>query len=175
MKDRLLDVLKGAVEVNLRYSSIALNISKEYVKEFNRVVRDRVAAKLDPAEAKPVSVRRQPILLVGQLNEQATGAFVLNNTSGTELNVSLAVQGELSPTQVQLVPSSFVLASGESGVVRLKVILADALEEGRDYSGAICAPGLSAQAIDFVVRRLPDGAGAEPPREGKAPSNRAAV
>ena len=174
MKDRFLDVLKGAVEVNLRYSSIALNLSKEYIKEFDRVVRDRAAAKDDPAETKPASVRRPPILIVGQLDEEASGAFVLNNTSATELNVSLLVQGELDPNQVQLVPSSFVLISGASAVVRLKVILTGVLEEGRDYSGAVFAPGLSAQAIEFIVRRLPGEAAAKPAKKGKVSSNRAA-
>ncbi|HXJ03438.1 MAG TPA: hypothetical protein VNH44_19615 [Micropepsaceae bacterium] len=180
MKDRLLDVLKGAVEVNLRYSSIALNLSKEYIKEFDRALRDGAAAKPTPSaeaapEARPAPPRRQPILLVGQLNEEASGAFVLNNTSATELNVNLVVQGELEPSQVQLVPSTFVLAAGATAVVRLKVNLTGALEMGRDYSGAVIAPGMSAQAIEFVVRRLPGEAAAKTAKKKrKASASRAA-
>jgi hypothetical protein len=182
MKDKILDVLKGAVEVNLRYSSIALNLSKEYIKEFDRAVRDGAAAKPDakpePAAAQqstPAPARRQPILLVGELDEEATGAFVLNNSSASDLNVNLMVQGELDPGQVQLVPASFVLPAGSNAVVRVKVMLSATLEEGRDYSGAVFAPGLSAQAIEFVVRRLP-GAAAKPAKakKGKASASRAA-
>jgi hypothetical protein len=185
MKDKILDVLKGAVEVNLRYSSIALNLSKEYIKEFDRAVRDGAAAKPDakpePAAEQqstpptPAPARRQPILLVGELDEEATGAFVLNNSSASDLNVNLMVQGELDPGQVQLVPASFVLPAGSNAVVRVKVMLSATLEEGRDYSGAVFAPGLSAQAIEFVVRRLP-GAAAKPAKakKGKASASRAA-
>ncbi|HEY4263988.1 MAG TPA: hypothetical protein VGM72_01615 [Micropepsaceae bacterium] len=178
MKDRLLDVLKGAVEVNLRYSSIALNLSKEYIKEFDRTLRDGAAVKPEPnsepaPETRPASARRQPILLVGQLDEEAGGAFVLNNTSESELNVSLTVQGELDPDQVHLVPAAFVLAAGASAFVRLKITLTGALEENRDYSGAVFAPGLSAQAIAFVVRRLPGEGMAKPAKKGKASAKRA--
>lgn len=161
MKERLLDAVKGAVELNLRYSSVILNLSKEYIREFDRIVREGPPQQTERAtttEAKPAPGRRPPILLVGQLHDEATGAFMLNNTAGVDLHVNLVVQGELDANQVQVTPSSLVLTQGANAFVRLRVKLTDALQEGRDYVGAVLAPGLSAQAIEFVVHRLPGAA-----------------
>src|SRR5215472_3101631 len=110
MKDRLLDVLKGALELNLRYSSVVLNLSKEYLKEFDRVVRNGSSARPVPtaAESKPAAPRRSPLLLVGELNEEATSAFALNNTADTDLKINLVAQGELDAAQVKLYPESLV-------------------------------------------------------------------
>jgi hypothetical protein len=167
MKDRLIDAIKGAVELNLRYSSVVLNLSKDYIRDFEQLVRKGVQRGDAPSDGvdKPAAVRRAPILLVGERGEIATGAFVLNNTANAELNVSLVVQGELEPGQVEVVPATLVLPPSGNAYVRLKVPLSDAMSEDRDYVGAVVAPGLSAQAIEFVVRRLPGGGASKPPRK----------
>ena len=172
MAERVVDAVKGVVAVNLRYTSLLLNLTKEYVKAFEGAVRDGVSAPTAPADpvapaapattageqaGQPVS-RRTPILLAGELGEEASGAFALANTSDKELNVNLVVQGQFDATDVQINPSSLVLAPGANATIRLKLALTSALEEGRDYFGAVLAPGLSTQAIEFVVRRLPASA-----------------
>jgi hypothetical protein len=172
MAERLVDAVKGVVAVNLRYTSLLLNLTKEYVKAFEGAVREGVSAQTGPAApvapAAPAAAagepagqpasRRTPILLAGELGDEASGAFALANTSDKELNVNLVMQGEFDAAEVQINPSSLVLAPGANATIRLKLALTSALEEGRDYFGAVLAPGLSTQAIEFVVRRLPASA-----------------
>jgi hypothetical protein len=167
--------VKKVVAVNLRYTSLALNLAKEYIKAFEGAVREGVASADEAAATgeggtqKPA--RRPPLLLVGELDQEATGAFALNNTSDRDLNVALIAQGELDPAQVQITPASVKLAPGTSTIIRLKVKLGDALEEGRDYLGAVLAPGLSAQVVEFVVRRLPTTAEKTAPPGSDAPAS----
>jgi hypothetical protein len=166
MAERLVDAVKGVVAVNLRYTSLLLNLTKEYVKAFEGAVREGVSSQTEPAApaaaagepaGQPAS-RRTPILLAGELGEEASGAFALANTSDKELNVNLVVQGEFDDAEVRINPSALVLAPGANATIRLKLTLTSALEESRDYFGAVLAPGLSTQAIEFVVRRLPASA-----------------
>ena len=169
MAERLVDAVKGVVAVNLRYTSLLLNLTKEYVKAFEGAVREGVSSQTEPAapaapaatEGQPAgqpASRRTPILLAAELGEEASGAFALANTSDKELNVNLVVQGEFDAAEVRIKPSALVLAPGANATIRLKLTLTSALEEGRDYFGAVLAPGLSTQAIEFVVRRLPASA-----------------
>ena len=170
MTDRLVNAVKGVVAVNLRYTSLLLNLTKDYVKAFEGAVRDGTpaapespeagAAPATPAtapEGQPAS-RRTPILLAGELGEEASGAFALTNSSDRELNVNLVVQGQFDASDMQIVPAALSLPPGGNATIRLKLKVTSALEEGHDYFGAVLAPGLSTQAIEFVVRRLP-GAG----------------
>lgn len=92
------------------------------------------------------------------MGEVAGGAFIVNNPSPTDLSLSFAVQGELPPDAVQLVPPSVSVKAGESAVIQIKVPISENLEEGRDYVGMVCVPGLSNQVVDLVVRRLPGSA-----------------
>jgi hypothetical protein len=158
MKEQILDVIKGAVGVNLRYSSVLLNITKDYIKDVERVItqssRQATTAPADQTSAPPT--RRPPILLVGQANEEASGAFVLNNTASTGLDVSLAVEGDAEVREVNVTPTLLSIAPNASAVVRLKIKLTEKLVENRDYFGKVLAPGVSNQTIEFVVRRLPN-------------------
>ena len=155
--ERVVETVKNVVAVNLRYTSLLLGLAKDYIKSFESAVREGVAAKgaaSGDEDTAPVPPRRPPILLVGGVGQEATGAFALNNSSDKQLNISLIVQGELDSAQVELVPSSVRLEPGASTIVRLKVRLGEAFQEERDYVGAVTAPGLSVQVVEFIVRRL---------------------
>jgi hypothetical protein len=167
--------VKKVVAVNLRYTSLALNLAKEYIKAVESAVRAGVASADEAAAtgeaATPSATKRQPILLVGELGQEATGAFALNNTSDRDINVALIVQGELEPAQVQIIPALVKLPPGTNTIVRLKVKLGDALEEGRDYVGAVLAPGLSTEVVGVVVRRLAASAEKTSPSGSDTPAN----
>ena len=158
MDRRVTGTVKNVAAVQLHFASKALNLAKEYVKAFESAVRAGISSVDEAAstgEGGTQSAATRPqILLVGELDQEATGAFALNNTSDRDLNVALVVQGELEPAQVQIIPASVMLLPGTNTIIRLKVKLGSALEEGRDYVGAVLAPGLSTQAVGFVVRRL---------------------
>jgi len=155
--DRLVDIIKGAVEMNLRYTATVVSLATGYVSEMGDMIRERAGASSRteaPSESKSPP-RRSPILLVGQLNEEVTGTFALNNTTNQEFSVDLVVEGELDPSVTTLTPKMVKLAPGAGTFVHLKVRITDALVENRNYRMSVLVPDLAAPRVDFVVRRLP--------------------
>jgi|ERR1044071_510627 hypothetical protein len=164
--ERLRSIVKDAVELNLRSVSTLLTLSKDYVKALDGIIRtsgtqpeNAASTPEQPAEPAAASVapetRRPPLLLAGEPGEQVAGAFVINNPSADNLNFTFAVQGQLAPQDVKLVPPSVSLKAGEEAVVRVKVKLTPAFEPNRDYLGMVIIPGMARQVVDIVVRCLP--------------------
>ncbi len=164
---RVTDLLKSAVELNLRYTSTLLYLSKDYLKEVNGVIAGT------PSQAPPTDQPspRAPLLIAGRAGEVAQGAFMLTNSNAREMNVHLVVQGELSDKQVKVEPSRFTLKPEQSATVRVLVSIDDTMPLDEDRLGSVVAPGN--QAIAFVVRRLPDdpaGGDSKPPAGDDKPT-----
>ena len=153
---RVTDLIKGAVELNLRYTSTLLHLSKDYLKDAGTVfTRDEAPA---PPPAAPGPPPRAPLLLAGRSGDTANAAFAINNPGDKEMNVHLLAQGELGDERVQLDPVRFTLKAGAATIVRILVAIDDKLQAERDYNGSVVAPGLSSQGVPFIVRRLADTA-----------------
>jgi hypothetical protein len=159
---RVTDLLKGAVELNLRYTSTLLHLSKDYLKDANDVLKrgpaPEPAAETVPVDGEPdaAPAARAPLLVVGRAGEVGNGAFAINNPSEREINVHLVVQGELDERVVSVEPARLVLKPGEGAIVRVLARIDDKLPIDRDHLGAVVAPGLTSQGVPFIVRRLPD-------------------
>lgn len=151
---RVTDLLKGAVELNLRYTSTLLHLSKDYLKDASGVLT-RDEAPPAPAPA-PGTSPRPPLLLAGRSGDVANAAFAINNPGDKEISVHLLVQGELGDDRVRLDPARFALKAGASTIVRIVVPIDDKLQAERDHNGSVVAPGLSSQGVPFIVRRLAD-------------------
>jgi hypothetical protein len=170
MMDRLRNIVKDTVELNLKSCSTLLELSKGYVKALDGIIRTSGRAAENAAQGAPSSEPpRAPLLLAGEAGEDASGAFIINNPSASNLNLTFAVQGQLGADDVKVVPPSLALNAGEEAVVRVKVRLTKALDENRDYVGVVFVPALSSRVIDFVVRRLPSQA--QSPRSKAAGKN----
>lgn len=157
---RVTDLLKGAVELNLRYTSTLLHLSKDYLKDANAVLtRGPEAAAAPAGDDGATTVARPPLLVVGRSGETGNGAFAINNPSDREMNVHLVVQGELDERVVSVDPARLTLKPGESAIVRILARIDDKLPVDRDHVGSVVAPGLTNQGVPFIVRRLPDAAG----------------
>jgi hypothetical protein len=166
---RVTDLIKGAVELNLRYTSTLLHLSKDYLKDAGVVLtRDEAPA---PAPAPAPGQPRPPLLLAGRRGDLANAAFAINNPGDKDISVHLLVQGELGDERVKLDPARFSLAAGGSTIVRIVVAIDDKLEAERDHHGSVVAPGLSSQGVPFIVRRLAD---AQPTDGGADPTGAAA-
>jgi hypothetical protein len=170
---RVTDLLKGAVELNLRYSSTLLHLSKDYLKDANVVLTRDPPAPTSP-DAPPV-VQRPPLLVVGRRGEVANGAFAINNPGEREMQVHLLVQGEVDERHARVEPSRFTLKAGEGVIVRILATIDEKLPIEQDLPGAVVAPGLSNQSVPFIVRRLADAPTepAKPPApdiKGKQPA-----
>ncbi len=161
MSGKLTDLLKGALELNLRYTSTLLHLSRDYLKDANEVVRREPAAPAPPAE--PAPAQRPPLLVAGRAGELANGAFAINNPTDKEMNVHLVVQGELGEPHVRVDPERITLQPGAGAIVRVLAAIDARLPVDRDHVGSVVAPGLSSQGVPFIVRRLPDAAGATKP------------
>lgn len=152
---RVTDLLKGAVELNLRYTSTLLHLSKDYLKDANVVLTRDPPAPAPTTPDAPVA-QRPPLLVVGRSGEVANGAFAINNPGEREMQVHLVVQGEVDERHVRVEPSRFTLKAGEGVIVRILATIDEKLPAEQDLPGAVVAPGLSNQSVPFIVRRLAD-------------------
>jgi hypothetical protein len=156
---RVSDLLKGALELNLRYTSTLLNLSKEYLRDANVVLTNGTQpAPSERAEAATAADARPPLLIVGRAGDTGNGAFAINNPRDHEMHVHLMVQGELDEGVVSVDPAQLTLQPHASAIVRILAHIDDRLPVDRDHVGSIVAPGLSTQGVPFIVRRLPDSA-----------------
>jgi hypothetical protein len=145
---RVADLLKGAVELNLRYTSTVLHLAKDYLKDAGEVLSR--APAIEPAPAA-----RAPLLVAGRSGEVGNAAFAINNPTDKPMSVHLVVQGDLGDDRVALDPARLELPALGQAIVRIVVPFDDKLPESQDFSGQVVAPGLSNQAVAFIVRRLP--------------------
>lgn len=152
---RVTDLLKSAVELNLRYTSTLLHLSKDYLKDANGVLSREVAPTPAPAPDAPPA-QRPPLLVVGRSGEVANGAFAINNPGEREIAVHLVVQGEVDERHVRVEPARLNLKPGEGAIVRILARIDEKLPLEQDLPGAVVAPGLSSQGVPFIVRRLAD-------------------
>lgn len=153
MLERITDLIRNAVELNLRYTSTLLHLSKDYLKDVNGIIATQTRGGNGGAQPSPGPA---PLLLAGRRGETANAAFPLNNTTGRDMQVSLVVQGEFDAGQIKLEPATLKLAKDEQAIVRIFATIDEKMPVGQDRVGAIAAPGASSQAIGFIVRRLPD-------------------
>lgn len=169
---RVTDLLKGAVELNLRYTSTLLHLSKDYLKDANIVLTRGAAPTLAPTTNgidAPAAPARVPLLVVGRAGDIGNGAFAINNPGDREMNVHLVVQGELAEPTVSVEPARLTLKPGKAAIVRILARIDDRLAVDRDFSGSVAAPGLTNQGVPFIVRRLPDAASTTDPSASSTP------
>jgi hypothetical protein len=177
---RVSDLVKGAIELNLRYTSTLLHLSKDYLKDANVVLtRGPQPSPAGKAEAGAMPESRPPLLIVGRAGETGNGAFAINNPRDHEMNVHLIVQGELDERVVKVDPAQLTLQPRETAIVRILAHIDENLPVDRDHVGSVVAPGLTNQGVPFIVRRLRDAvvggdasAGPSPrkPRAGRSKS-----
>jgi hypothetical protein len=153
---RVTDLLKSAVELNLRYTSTLLHLSKDYLKDANGVITREAAAPAPAPAPDAPPAQRPPLLVVGRSGELANGAFAINNPGEREIAVHLVLQGEVDERHVRVEPSRLNLKPGEGAIVRILARIDEKLPLEQDLPGAVVAPGLSSQGVPFIVRRLAD-------------------
>src|SRR5438270_13368306 len=110
MLSRLRRIARDTAELHLRSGSTFLGLYKEYLSALNEIVR---------APEKTAERQRSPLLLAGEAEQEASGAFVISNPSSNDLNVTLAVQSQLLPDAVTLMPKSLILKPAEEAIVRI--------------------------------------------------------
>ena len=145
------DLLRSGAELNLRYASALMDLSRGYLRDVTDIVRREPAAG-PTAAAAPAA--RPPLLLAGRAGETAHGAYAISNPTAQAMPVQLQLQG--GPPGARVEPERFTLAPGASAVVRVLAPVDAAWPVDHDHAGHVVAPGLSAPAVPFIVRRLAD-------------------
>lgn len=166
---KISDIIKGAAEINLRYSASLLNLSKEYLSEFTKVVRDREEnTEADDSEVKtatgtekntvPAQSTQNPglLLLAGRKGEIANAAFAVNNTSQMSGSVSLQLKGDFANCHVTTEPENLTLKNGEGCIIRIIAKIGSKMPVDADHTGSVVIPELGLTIADFIIRRLPD-------------------
>jgi hypothetical protein len=166
---RLSDIIKGATEVNMRYSATLLNLSKDYLKAFSEALsEDRQT--VDKPEGEPQPPQEQPksapekeataarslLLLAGRKGEKANAAFAVNNTSQMSGSVNLEVVGDFPGCKVVTDPEVLSLKNGEGCIIRILADIGARTPVDTDHPGSVVIPELGITIADFVIRRLPD-------------------
>lgn len=161
MAVRLGAVVRKAAALNLRTAAALLAVAQNYVRAVDELVRE--TANGGPA-SNPTASGSPVMELVGELGQTISSAFKLSNPSTSAVAVTPRVQAEGAAAEVRLEPESVTVEPGEDVVIRVLADLSEAFDLGRSYAGAVTVPGLSTQAIGFVVRRVAPEAHDRPAR-----------
>ena len=158
--NKLSDIIKGATEVNLRFSADLLNLSKDYVKAFSEAVTSEiardVAAEDDSAPEKQPRPAQPLLIVAGRKGETANAAFAVNNTSQMSGSVTLGLNGDFADSEVTVEPDRLSLKNGEGASIRIRAKIGGKTSVEQDYRGTVVINELGIQLAEFIVRRLPD-------------------
>jgi len=156
--EHLGEALKGAVDLSVRYYAGLLKLSTDYLESLGKLVTAAGTASLQAPVAAAASTPRPPLLLAARSGEEATAAFLIENTLSGRVTARVAVQGSGIAAQVAAQPEVVSLGPGEQCVIQARLRIDPSAELGRDYLGELAVPELASRTIPFVVRRLPDEA-----------------
>lgn len=129
----------------------------------------------------PAHESRAPALVLeAEEGQRAAGAFVVENLLDHSLSAPVVASAFTSADghgihpKLGFDPEVVVLAAGELVTVGVVAAIDGELELGTDYRGQVTVPGLPANGLEIVIRRLaPQGAGGPAPaRRRSAPSAR---
>lgn len=167
--ERLGEALKGAVDLSIRYYAGLLKLSTDYLQSLGTLVAAAGSAAAQPSTAGVAAPPpRPPLLLAAVAGEDATAAFLIENTLSERVTARVVVRGGGIAGRVSARPEVVSLGPGEQCVIQVRVPIDGGIEAGRDHTGELAVPELASRTIPFVVRRLP-GESAAAPGSGTVP------
>lgn len=170
-QQKISELIKGALKVNLSYSATLLNLSKDYLREMSEAVISQQQSATPNARKqfdgdrdtqtpsspkKPASDHRIPLILAGRTGETANAAMAITNTSGQSGAVTLIIRGNFPGMQVQMDPELLSMEVGEASIIRVLAAISGDVPVDTDYPGEVFIQELNLKVADFVIRRLPD-------------------
>ncbi len=167
---RIEDVVRRAIDANLKYYEGLGRLTVDYVSALAEVVSGsklpiRLGRKAEPSKSTAASgptaaAQRIPALLLeGGTGTEAQAMFVVNNDLPREVTATVATSGfldasgnEVHPTLVTD-PGVVSLGPGERTAVRILATITEDLEPEVAYRGEITVPGLSERGVPVILRR----------------------
>lgn len=174
MADGLGEVLRRAVDANIRYYEAWGKIAGDYLRELREVVNDlspevrlpkvvvpTAASRTTPSRAtvEPAARAAGPAprpSLVLQAGEQGTAAGAVLVENHLSHPVSAKVEAHLeggAAVAITVDPDRVDLAPGESAIVRVQVSLPDDGGPLEDVRGQLLVPELVGTAVPLLIRR----------------------
>lgn len=168
------DAVKRAFDANVRYWETMGRATSDYVQAVTKLWAEApltwmpgwqkpqaTSPAASPAGATPTV---PAILLEARAGEEARAMLMISNDLARHVDADVVAAPLAGPegnarVKVRTQPSRVSLAAGAQEAVTLMVNITEALQPGVDYRAEINVPGLAAQGVPVIVRRLPDAAG----------------
>lgn len=168
------DAVKRAFDANVRYWETMGRATSDYMQAVTKLWAEApltwmpgtqrpqaTSAGTSPAGAPPTV---PAILLEARVGEEARAMLMISNDLTRHVDADVVASPLTGPSgdvrvKVRTHPSRVSLAGGAHEAVTLMVNITETLQPGVDYRAEVNVPGLAAQGVPVIVRRLPDTSG----------------
>lgn len=157
------ELVRRAVEMNVRYYGSLLGLATDYVRDLGGIVTGSLAGASAPARpaARPAGGARPPPVMVleAEAGEEARGLFVLHNVREREVKARVTASEARDPgggvvqADLRFEPPEVALAPGQQTTVLAVARLDERMEPGVPYTASFGVPGLAENAVSAVLRR----------------------
>jgi len=166
------EVLRKAIDLNIRYYSALGRLATDYMRELTGVMAEPMKAAVassasafttttTASQAPAASVAQTPAVMVMEADagSVSVGVFLVENHLPTEVDSKVVASlfkepsgGAIQP-EFAFDPQRIVLKPGEQTLVRATCPITAEMEAGARYTGEFAVPGLKGSTIPVVLRR----------------------
>jgi hypothetical protein len=156
MRSTIENVLRRAVDLNLRFYGDLARLSVDYVRDLSSALRD--VREPAAAAAPPPRV----LVLEAASGETASGGFAITNHLATVVSTRVATtpfvdgNGHAPTIDLTFEPADVHLQPAEQILVVARAAVGDTLVPGVSYRGEFTVPDLGGAGIPVIVRRRRD-------------------
>jgi hypothetical protein len=165
------EVLRKAIDLNIRYYSSLGRLTADYWRELATAVAEPMKAAVSSAtapvtnnaitSAAPASAAAKgpaAMVLEAEPGSVALGVFLVENHLDSEVDSTVVASffkdsaGVAIQPELTFDPARIVLKPGEQLLVRVSCTITPGLEPGTRYTGELAVPGLKGTSIPVVLR-----------------------
>jgi hypothetical protein len=152
----LSELMRRTVQANARFYKGWVDLSLEYFRGITEIFG---GAAESAAQAETLETGAGALVLEGEADTAASGAFLVTNDLGRTIRCELVAtefkdsDGNAIAARTSFEPAAFDLAPGEQRVVRATLPIDGKLAAGVAYAGAFAIKGMDGFSVPAVVRR----------------------
>jgi len=166
------EVLRKAIDLNIRYYSTLGRLAADYMRELTTVMAEpmksavassasafQTSAAASPASAASAAPGPAVMVMEAEVGSVSIGVFLVENRLSSEVDSKVVASffkepsgGTIQP-EIAFDPQRIVLKPGEQTLVRATCPITTDMETGARYSGEFAVPGLKGSTIPVILRR----------------------
>lgn len=159
------DVLRKAIDLNVRYYSSMGRLAVDYWRDLFATVAEPVRAASThfgngrgPATTTPPSIKAAAMVLEAEPGSVAQGVFLVENHLDGDVDSTVVASFFKDPKGFAIQPAfafdpaRVALKPGEQMLVRVTTTIGPELESDVRYIGEFMVPGLKGRAVPAVLR-----------------------